>query len=137
MPPITKVLETALYVDDVDRSVTFYRDLFGFETVFHSERAAGLDVAGVQVLLLFAKGGTTEAVVSERGTIPPHDGAGSLHMAFAVPGDSLAEWEETLASKGIEVEARYHWPRGGHSVYFRDPDRHVIELVTPGCWPTY
>jgi catechol 2,3-dioxygenase-like lactoylglutathione lyase family enzyme len=137
MPPISRVLETALYVDDIERSLAFYRDLFGFDVVFHSERAAGLDVAGQQVLLLFARGATTEPVVSERGTIPPHDGDGHLHMAYAIPADSLDDWEKTLASKGIAVEARYHWPRDGRSVYFRDPDGHVIELVTPGCWPTY
>lgn len=137
MPAVSRVLETALYVNDVERSVAFYRELFGFDTVFESDRAAGLDVAGSQVLLLFRKGATTKPVVSKRGTIPPHDGDGDLHMAFAVPAGSLGEWEEALASKGIEVEARYHWPRGGRSVYFRDPDGHLIELVTPGCWPTY
>lgn len=137
MPAVTGVLETALYVDDVDRSVAFYRDLFGFEVLFESGRAAGLDVAGGQVLLLFRKGGTTAPVVSERGTIPPHDGHGNLHMALAIPAGELEAWEETLAGRGVEVEARYHWPRGGTSVYFRDPDGHLIELVTPGCWAIY
>jgi catechol 2,3-dioxygenase-like lactoylglutathione lyase family enzyme len=29
------------------------------------------------------------------------------------------------------------WPRGGRSVYFRDPDGHSVELATPGLWETY
>lgn len=137
MPALTGVLETALYVDDVARSVAFYRDLFGFDVLFESERAAGLDVAARQVLLLFRKGATTEPIVSERGTIPPHDGDGNLHMAFAIPAGELEAWEETLAGGGVEVEARFRWPRGGTSLYFRDPDGHLIELVTPGCWAIY
>lgn len=137
MPEVTGVLETALYVDDVARSVAFYQGVFGFEALFESERAAGLDVAGRQVLLLFRKGATTEAIVSERGTIPPHDGDGNLHMAFAVPAESLAQWEDELDERGVGIEARFHWPRGGVSLYFRDPDGHLIELVTPGCWTIY
>jgi catechol 2,3-dioxygenase-like lactoylglutathione lyase family enzyme len=136
-PPLSGVLETALYVDDVGRAAEFYRRLFGFDTLFEGDRAAALSVAARQVLLLFRKGGTTEPVVTERGAIPPHDGDGNLHMAFAVPAQSLEAWEERLAEVGVEVEARYHWERGGRSVYFRDPDGHVIELVTPGCWAIY
>jgi catechol 2,3-dioxygenase-like lactoylglutathione lyase family enzyme len=136
-PTVKGILETVLYVDDVGRALAFYADLFGFKTLFASERAAGLDVAGKQVLLLFQKKGMLEPVVTERGTIPPHDGDGHLHMAFAIPADALEAWEKRLAARKVPITARFDWPRGGHSLYFEDPDRHVIELVTPGCWATY
>ena len=29
------------------------------------------------------------------------------------------------------------WPRGGESLYFRDPDGHLVELATPGLWANY
>jgi hypothetical protein len=29
------------------------------------------------------------------------------------------------------------WPEGSTSIYFRDPDGHLLELVTPGLWPNY
>jgi len=137
MPALDRVLETSLYVDDVERSVAFYRDLFEFDLLFKSARAAGLDVRGKNVLLLFRKGGTPDPIVDDGGTIPPHDGDGSLHLAFAIPAAALAQWEDALAARGIEVVGRYHWERGGRSVYFHDPDGHLIELVTPGCWQTY
>jgi len=35
------------------------------------------------------------------------------------------------------VEGRVDWPAGGKSVYFRDPDGHMLELATPGLWRIY
>lgn len=137
MPQVQRLLESSLYVADVARSVEFYTGLFGFETLFRNERAAGLNVRGESVLLLFRKGGTPEPLVSERGTIPPHDGDGRLHLAFSIRADELEPWEARLRDGGIEVEARYDWELGGRSLYFRDPDAHLVELVTPGCWTIY
>lgn len=136
-PDLDGILETGLYVDDVARAADFYRRVFEFDVLFISERACGLSVAGKQVLLMFRKGGSKEPIVTERGTIPPHDGDGSLHMAYAVPAGALPAWEERLRAHGVAIEARYDWPRGGSSIYFHDPDGHLIELVTPGCWEIY
>jgi catechol 2,3-dioxygenase-like lactoylglutathione lyase family enzyme len=132
-----RLLETSLYVDDVARASAFYRALFGFEAMLEDQRFCALSVAGKQVLLLFKKGSSTSVTVVPGGNIPPHDGAGELHLAFAVPADALPDWEARLAAQDIAIESRVAWERGGHSVYFRDPDRNLVELVTPGCWAIY
>jgi catechol 2,3-dioxygenase-like lactoylglutathione lyase family enzyme len=137
MPATRGVLETSLYVEDLDRAERFYVDLFGFERMVGDERFRALDVQGRQVLLLFLKGGTTQAITFEGGTIPPHDGKGTTHLAFAIDADQLTGWETALHAAGVAVESTVVWPRGGRSVYFRDPDGHLLELVTPGCWPIY
>jgi catechol 2,3-dioxygenase-like lactoylglutathione lyase family enzyme len=137
IPAFTGVLETSLYVDDVDRASEFYRALFGFQIMIEDHRFCALSVAGKQVLLLFRKGSSTTVTVVPGGDIPPHDGAGELHLAFSVPAAALSDWEARLAGLGIAIESRVSWPRGGHSVYFRDPDRNLVELITPGCWPIY
>ena len=67
----------------------------------------------------------------------PHDGDGEPHLAFAIRADELAGWEEWLAENGIAVEEKRMWELGGRSVYFRDPDRHLIEIATPGVWSIY
>ena len=136
-PPIQGVLETGLYVSDLARSREFYSRLFGFPMMVGDERFCAFDVAGRDVLLLFLKGGTPGPVRTPGGWIPPHDGAGRLHFAFAVAAEDLATWEARLAGEGIEIESRVDWPRGGRSVYFRDPDQHLVELVTPGLWANY
>jgi catechol 2,3-dioxygenase-like lactoylglutathione lyase family enzyme len=67
----------------------------------------------------------------------PHDGSGPLHVAFSISIEDLSGWEKVLADRGIAVESRVHWPRGGTSLYFRDPDNHLVELATPGVWTIY
>jgi catechol 2,3-dioxygenase-like lactoylglutathione lyase family enzyme len=39
--------------------------------------------------------------------------------------------------KGIAIEERTKWEGGGESLYFRDPDRHLLKVVTPGTWSIY
>ena len=50
------IIETALYVDDMQRSVEFYERVFGFQTLFASERLTSLRVAPGQVLLILKRG---------------------------------------------------------------------------------
>ena len=137
MPALDRVLETALYVDDLARAADFYEDLFDLAPLTRDERLAAFDIGGKSVLLLFRRGGTLDTVRLPGGTIPPHDGNGPLHIAFAVSASDLFAWEERLAEKGIVIEGRTSWPKGGRSVYFRDPDGHLLELATPGIWKTY
>lgn len=130
-PRVVAVIETALYVDDLARSVEFYRGLFGFTIPMEPiERMAVLNVTDDQVLLLFKKGASTEATVLPFGTIPPTDGDGRLHLAFGVRPSDIDAWEQRLRDSGIDIESRFDWPEGGRSLYFRDPDGHVIELKT-------
>jgi catechol 2,3-dioxygenase-like lactoylglutathione lyase family enzyme len=137
MPAVTRVLETCLYVDDLDRAVEFYLRLFGFAVMNRDERFCALNIAPGSVLLLFRRGGTLAAIETGHGLIPPHDGQGPLHMALAIPAESLAAWEAKLGQSGVAIESTVRWPRGSVSLYFRDPDGHLIELATPGLWDNY
>ncbi len=137
MPEIVGVLETALHVEDVERATRFYEKLFGFRRLASDSRFCALSVADKQVLLLFRRGGTLEPVQTEGGVIPPHDSNGRLHFAFAIPASELQPWEKLLAEEGIRVESKVRWSLGGQSIYFRDPDGHLVELATPGIWPIY
>ena len=131
IPKIERLLETALYVDDMNRSARFYQSLFGFPVIDRGERLIALAAADRQVLLLFKKG------ASARQPVTSHDGSGQLHLAFAIPATELEAWEARLMAHGIPVEDRRQWARGGVSLYFRDPDGHLLELATPGVWSIY
>ncbi|HEX2217191.1 MAG TPA: VOC family protein [Gemmatimonadales bacterium] len=131
------MLETALYVEDVGRSRAFYTRLFGFSVLVEDDRLCALAVPGHGVLLLFRRGGTAETVHIPGGAIPGHDGRGTLHYAFAIAVGDLEAWVRRLETEGVPIESRVTWPRGGVSLYFRDPDEHLVELATPGVWATY
>ncbi|QFU00368.1 fosfomycin resistance protein FosB [Halomonas sp. THAF5a] len=139
MPELNGVLETALYVADMARARAFFEEVMGLAPFNADHRFTAYDAGGRSVLLLFLDGETQETVVlpGEMGTIPPHDGAGQVHLAFAIAIEALADWEAQLGRHEIPIEGRTHWPRGGESLYFRDPDGHLLELATPGVWPTY
>lgn len=134
-PRVTGLLETSLYVDDLDRAAAFYKNLFGFECFVRDERMCGLGVPGQSVLLLFRRGGSVQPSSTPGGTIPPHDGQGRLHLCFAIPWGELTAWQQFLEQQHLAIESRVTWPRGGVSLYFRDPDGNSVEVATPGLWP--
>lgn len=136
-PRIDGLLETALYVDDMARSVAFFRDVLGLAVMLEGERLTAFDAGRQGVLLVFARGKSVADMASEQGVVPGHDGRGPLHMAFAIAEDSYEGWRARLTDAGVTMRGEMHWPRGGRSLYFEDPDGHVLELATPGLWPTY
>jgi catechol 2,3-dioxygenase-like lactoylglutathione lyase family enzyme len=137
LPKLSGVIETALYVDDLARAGAFYEDVLGLVRLTGDARFLAFDVGGRSVLLLFQRGSTLQPVVLPGGTIPTHDGSGPIHVAFAIAADELPPWERRLGEHRVAIESGTDWPRGGRSIYFRDPDNHLLELVTPGVWTIY
>ncbi len=134
MPNVGGILEALLVVEDVERSAQFYQKLLGFERLEHDpDRLLALSVAGRQVLLLARKGSTKSMV---GGALPPRS-EGMLHMAFSIESAELEAWAKWLEENGVQIKLRKSWERGGQSLYFDDPDRHLIELATPGTWKIY
>jgi catechol 2,3-dioxygenase-like lactoylglutathione lyase family enzyme len=137
MPRVGGIVETALYVEDLERAGQFYEGVFGFEKLMADDRFRAYGVAGNHVLLFFKKGASTQPTVMPGGSIPPHDAGGSQHLAFSIPASDLEPWEEWLRAKEVSVESKVTCDGGGQSLYFRDPDHHLVELITPGCWAIY
>ncbi len=136
IPPLDRVLETGLYVDDLDRAAGFYEEILGLESMFRDSRLVAYPV-GASVLLLFHRGTTSQPAKLPGGVIPPHEGQGRLHYAFAISAENLEPWRARLAAFKIAIEGEVQWPRGAHSLYFRDPDQNLLELATPGLWANY
>jgi catechol 2,3-dioxygenase-like lactoylglutathione lyase family enzyme len=137
-PPLpSAILETCLYVTDLPRARTFYETLFGYSIMASDDRFCAFKVGGQQALLLFLRGSDPHGSVLPSGTIPPHDGSGPVHIGFSIPSESLPAWRARLAEYRVPIESCVSWPRGGTSLYFRDPDGHLLELVTPGIWEIY
>ena len=137
MPAVTSVLETCLYLDDLDRASRFYEELFDWKRMDGDDRIRVYGVAPGSVLLLFKRGATAKTVTTPGGVIPAHDGVPGGHVAFAIAAADWDGWLRRLEERGIEVERIVRWPRGGQSLYFRDPEQNLVELATPGLWAVY
>lgn len=133
-PAIEGLLETSLYARDLQRTAAFYRDLFGLKALVNSPRLVAFEIAQRSVLLVFQAGATEHDVVDASGTIPGHDGRGRLHLALSISADDLDAWRKRLSERNVDIVGEYRWPRGGVSLYLRDPDGALVELATPGLW---
>jgi catechol 2,3-dioxygenase-like lactoylglutathione lyase family enzyme len=71
------------------------------------------------------------------GVIPPHGASGRSHLAFSITAEDAEPWEKRLAVEGVAVESVVNWPGCARSVYFRDPDQHLVELISKGFWAIY
>jgi catechol 2,3-dioxygenase-like lactoylglutathione lyase family enzyme len=109
----------------------FYEGIFGFRVISDFEgRGSAIQAGNCQVFLLFKKCGS-------RTIQSTHEGDGELHLAFAILPAELASWEAWLVKNRIAVEEKRTWELGGQSLYFREPDQHLIEVATPGVWSIY
>src|SRR4051812_7004495 len=113
---VTGLLEAALYVENVARSVAFYRELFGFDEEIRNDAIGVLRVPGGQALILFARAIAQQPAITPPnavdGTIPPHGGGGRMHVAFSIRPDDLAPWRQRLAARDVPLEGVVRWKRG-------------------------
>ena len=129
MDEIRAIVETAIYVSDLDAAEAFYRDVLGLEVI---GKEAGRHVffrVGDGVLLAFDPDATLRGDL-----LPPHGARGPGHFALGVRAEGLDAWRGRLEGHGVVIEKEMTWPRGGRSLYFRDPAGNSVELVTPGLW---
>jgi catechol 2,3-dioxygenase-like lactoylglutathione lyase family enzyme len=136
-PPIRGILETAIYVDDLQRAHTFYGGILGLARVLDTPRMLTYAVAPAEVLLVFRRGMTRDDSETSGGMVPGHHAEGPAHFAFAIASDDYDAWRAHLEAAGVSIASEVTWPPGGRSLYFRDPDGNVVELATPGLWPNY
>lgn len=136
-PRIEGVVETSVYSDDLARAHRFYGEILGLTRVLDTPRMATYEVARAQVLLVFRRGMTQEDSATAGGIVPGHHSEGPAHFAFAIAAESYEAWTAHLAGAGISIRSEVTWSAGGHSLYFDDPDGNVVELATPGLWPSY
>jgi catechol 2,3-dioxygenase-like lactoylglutathione lyase family enzyme len=137
MPSISGILETALYVADPQLAAEFYCRVFGFDPLVETDRLVALDVAGRSVLLLFKRNATDRPFETPGGVIPGHGASGRSHFALSIDADQVDAWRRQLTDAGVAIESEVTWRGGALSIYFRDPDGHLGELITPGFWRIY
>jgi catechol 2,3-dioxygenase len=121
--PDVRIGHVHLKVSDLDRALSFYRDVLGFElTQRHGGQAAFLSAGGYHHHIGL---NTWE---SEGGTPPPPGTTGLYHVAIVYPTRAeLADSLRRLVKAGIPLEgASDHGV--SEALYLRDPDGNGVEL---------
>lgn len=131
----TNILESALYVSDLDAAEAFYGDVLGLEKIAAVANRHVFFKCGSSVLLLFNAEATRQPPAPDaRLPVPPHGAAGQGHLCFAASAAEIAGWKTRLETLDIGIEADFEWPGGGRSIYFRDPSGNSLEFAEPKIW---
>ena len=131
----TAILESALYVADLDAAEAFYAEVLGLERIAKVEDRHVFFRCGRGVLLLFQPDATVVAPAADaRLPVPPHGARGDGHLCFAASAEEIDRWKTRLQARGVAVEADFEWPQGGRSIYFRDPSGNSLEFAEPRIW---
>jgi catechol 2,3-dioxygenase-like lactoylglutathione lyase family enzyme len=123
-----RVLETCLYVHDLDQAERFYTGVLGLALY---GKLAGRHLfyrLDGGMLLIF-----DPAASGQPGELPPHAGKVGGHACLGIAREETDAWETRLRGHGLEV-TRHAWGRRGESLYFHDPAGNVLELAPPSIW---
>jgi catechol 2,3-dioxygenase-like lactoylglutathione lyase family enzyme len=127
---IKAIIEAAIYVDDLQATEAFYATILGLRVIGKEfGRHVFFQVGEASVLLAFLA-----EVTLQGGQLPAHGTTGPGHFALGIEPESFDAWRKLLQGHDVNIEKEIEWPRGGHSLYFRDPAGNSVELVTPGVW---
>ena len=132
---IDGLLETVLYAGDLAAAEAFYGGVLGLGV--HA-RIAGRHVffrCGGQMLLIFDPDATAGTPApGAKLPVPLHGARGPGHVCFRASATGIDAWRAHLLARGVAIEADFHWPGGGRSVYFRDPAGNSLEFAEPRIW---
>src|SRR5207302_11341986 len=123
----------ALSVRDVEAAAQWYIDVLGFESR-HEGMWKGIPVfigKGTTSLALFpvpSNSTACSAKATAAGSTSERVGVPILHLAFRANRETFLAAQEELKRRGIQFEFQDH--EISHSIYFRDPDGHNLEITT-------
>ena len=112
----------AMGVRDVEQSAKWYTDVLGFERL-HEGMWNGVPT-------FIGKGNTGLALfpANEEPKTSGHREIRMLHLAFRADRENFLAAQQELKKRGIKFEFQDH--EIAHSIYFRDPDGHQLEITT-------
>lgn len=127
MTSVHRLNHAVLYVSDIERSVSFYRDVLGMEEVIRE--------AGGRAVFLRAPGSGNHHdlglfALGAGATPPPRGSVGLYHLAWQVDSlRELASMRSLLAAAGALGGQADHGAT--KSLYAKDPDGIEFEVMWP------
>lgn len=118
--PNTVLGELKLKVSNLERSITFYREVVGFRVLSQQESIAHLTVDGIHTFLILEQ-------IPNAAVTPRRSSSGLYHFAILVPNrEQLGLSLRTLIKSGIHIGQGDHLV--SEALYIDDPDHNGIEI---------
>jgi catechol 2,3-dioxygenase-like lactoylglutathione lyase family enzyme len=126
MSAIGSLVEVVLVVDDLERSLRFYRDTLGLEVISPPATPAvflriGPPTSGIPQQIV---------LVPRPADMPPASGRRLHHIGLAVAPDAYAAERARLAAAGYPLRGGQHPFMPVDAFYLDDPDGNEIEIAT-------
>jgi catechol 2,3-dioxygenase-like lactoylglutathione lyase family enzyme len=112
---VSGIDHVVLHVKDLERSKRFYLDLLGFEIAHESSRRS------------FLRCGSQQVALFERAGMEINAGDEMNRMALRLEAGEYEEVRAALESEGVTISGR---PGDDRCIYFSDPDRHHLQVLT-------
>jgi catechol 2,3-dioxygenase-like lactoylglutathione lyase family enzyme len=139
-----KFSHVGISVRDLERSIAFYRDMFGLQPLMEIMPFGGpqfeaiMDIPGATGRMCMIGKGTTHLELFEfaggkaKDPAYPVSDHGLSHFGFEV--DDIAETYARLEAAGVRIHSPVITFMGGgmKAAYCRDPDGNVFEILEPG-----
>src|SRR5690349_21337944 len=98
------ILESALYVGDLDKAEEFYGETLGLTRIAKAEGRHVFFRCGDGVLLLFNADATeVPPPAGARLPVPPHGTRGPGHLCFRASGKEVEVWRRDLEKRGVAI----------------------------------
>ena len=130
-----RILETALYVDDLDATEAFYGGFLRLERISRIGDRHVFYHCGDGVLLIFNPDETEKQASNPQLPVPVHGSRGVGHACFGAPATEFDVIRQALETAGVTIEADFRWPGSeARSIYVSDPAGNSIEFAEPRLW---
>ncbi len=133
-PPLSGILEAALYATDLDAAEAFYGELLSLPRLMRAGNRHVFYRVGSTILLIFNPAETVTPPPPTALPVPPHGASGPGHVCFAASDGEITQIRARLEAAAIPIDADFHWPNGARSLYVRDPAGNSVEFAEPKLW---
>lgn len=122
----------ALAVEDLEKSIEFYRDGLGFPKIDSPPEVAFFNLNGTWLGLM-----ERNALAKDSSVSPDGSGYNCFNLIHNVASEAEVDQiiEQAISAGAILVKPAQKASWGGHSGYFKDPDGHLWEVAyNPFAW---
>ncbi|WP_241748353.1 VOC family protein [Streptomyces sp. M3] len=121
----TGISAITLFVDDLDATKRFYREVFGLPVAFEDDNSAVFEFGNTLINLLRT---TAATAVIEPARVAEADAGSRLQLTL--PVDDVDAMCKELAARGVTLlNGPMDRPWGIRTASFRDPGGHIWEIA--------